>query len=74
MIDELLKVARPIIRNEIIDGLARCTAAQVIFFKRMYAGGKLERSVRDVVGKMSDEQLNTAVGQVRRTLAKMGGE
>ena len=50
--------------------LARCTDAQRLMFKRMYAGGQLDAQIDTVVDRMPDEKLETAMDQVQRTLAK----
>lgn len=57
-------------RNDLKKGLAQCTEAEQLLFKRMYAGGDLEMPIDDVVDKMDAEKLDWAMQQVDRTLAK----
>ena len=66
MNEKLIKFAR----DDLKKGLAQCTEAQQLMFKRMYAGGNLELSINDVVDQMSVDKLDWAMEQVDRTLAK----
>jgi hypothetical protein len=57
-------------RQQLKQNLAQCTPAQQLIFKRMYAHKNLELPVEDVVDIMTDEQLDWAMQQVERTVAK----
>jgi len=58
------------IRSEIKEGLAECTEAQIMIFKRMYSHKDLEKPINEVVDSMPYENLETALDQVRRTFVK----
>ncbi len=55
-------------RQQLIDGLKRCTEGQVKIFKRIYAFKNLDWSIEEVVEAMSEEKLDWAMQQVERTL------
>lgn len=57
-------------RNELKKGLAHCTEAEQLLFKRMYANGNLEMEINGLVDTMPEDKLDWAMQQVERTLAK----
>jgi len=57
-------------RQYLKDGLAQCTDAQQLMFKRMYAHGRLEMPINDAVDGMPIEKLDWAMVQLERTLAR----
>jgi hypothetical protein len=57
-------------RRELLAGLSRCTDAQVLLFKRMYANGDLDAPIDKVVEKMENDKLDWAMQQVQRTIEK----
>lgn len=57
-------------RNELRKGLAQCTEAEQLLFKRMYANGNLEMGINKVIDSMPEDKLDWAMQQVERTLAK----
>lgn len=62
------------VRQELLEGLARCTDAQCLLFKKMYAGGDLELPLHKVVSSIPRSKLDWAMQQVQRTLDKCGKE
>lgn len=56
--------------RKIKDDLKQCTPAQQLMFKRMYAGGDLEKPLHEVVDQMTDDKINRALDQVAATLKK----
>jgi hypothetical protein len=61
------------VRRELLEGLGKCTTEQQHFFKRMYAGGNLEKALVYVVGRMAKGDLACAMDQVHRTIEKNKG-
>jgi len=61
-------------RDELKENLARCSDAQRLFFKRMYAHGNLEMSIDDVIDGINEEELDWAMQQVEGTLRKIYGD
>jgi hypothetical protein len=57
-------------KQNIKDGLAKCTEAQQLLFKRMYSHKNLELAIDKVVDNMPDEKLDMALTQVEATLNK----
>ena len=57
-------------REEIKRGLSQCSERQQLNFKRMYASGRLDLPIEEVVDKMDTEKLDWALTQVERTLFK----
>jgi hypothetical protein len=66
MNSQLEKFARATLKN----GLSQCTDAQKMIFKRMYANGKLDLPIDDVVDAMPADKLDWAMQQVERSLSK----
>ncbi len=60
-------------REQIKKGLAQCTDAQCRLFKQMYAHGKFEMPINDVVDNMPEEKLDWAMQQVKRSTKIKGG-
>jgi len=57
-------------RTVVTDGLSELMDANRTLFKRMYAHGNMDLAIDAVVASMSDDELNTAMDQVQRTIAK----
>ena len=57
-------------RQQLKVGLAQCTEAQRLLFKRMYSHQSPDRPIDSVVDAMPDGKLDWAMQQVERTLAK----
>lgn len=55
-------------RQNIKEGLAKCTEHQRMFFKRMYSHEDLDVEINSVVDNMPDEKLDWAMQQVQRQL------
>ena len=70
MNDQLEEFARDALKT----GLAQCTEAQQLLFKRMYAPKHLDDSIDTVVDMMGTHQLDWAMQQVDRTLATVAVE
>ena len=68
MNDHIQKFARDFLK----DNLVRCTEGQQHRFKQMYAHGKLDLTIDEVIDSMEDERLDWAMQQVQRTLDKLG--
>ncbi len=66
MNEQLQELARMTLKNE----LARCSNDEQLIFKKMYAHKNLEVDIDTAVDEMSETKLETAMDQVRRTLAK----
>ena len=62
------KILADFARQNIKEGLAKCTSKQVMFFKRMYSHENLEAEIESVVDGMSDEKLDWAMQQIQRQL------
>ena len=58
-------------RMQIIEGLAKCTEAQVLLFKRMYSHEDLTLAIEKVVEQMSEEKLDWAMEQVEGTVSRL---
>ena len=61
-------------REYLKSGLAQLPENCHRLFRAMYAPGRPETPINDVVDSMPTASLDNAVGQVRRTLAKRQGE
>lgn len=70
MNENLQSYARKVLR----EGLAKCNEAQQFLFKRMYAAGKLELTIDEVVDRMPEDRLDLAMQQVERTFSKVAEE
>ena len=57
-------------RQTIKEGLAQLPDGAQLLFKRMYAHGRLEMPINEVVDQMPEDRLDWAMQQVERTLAK----
>lgn len=57
-------------RQNIKEGLAKCTPEQVMLFKRMYSHTDLEADIESVVDNMPEEKLDWAMQQVQGTILK----
>jgi len=57
-------------RETIKTGLAKCTEAEQMLFKRMYSHKNLELPIDQVVDTMPAERLDIAMQQVENTLRK----
>ncbi len=55
-------------RQNIKEGLAKCTPDQVMFFKRMYSHNDLDAEIEKAVDNMPSEKLDWAMIQVQRQL------
>lgn len=66
MNEQLQEFARMTLKS----GLARCSEGEQLMFKKMYAHKNLEVDIDTAVDEMSETKLETAMDQVRRTLAK----
>lgn len=55
-------------RRTLKEGLAQCSGAQQLRFKRMYAHDNLDWPIDDVVDGVEAENLDWAMQQVQRTL------
>lgn len=55
-------------RKELISLLDQVTDENRVMFKRMYAGGKLDMEINNVVKGMTISQVKRAIEQVRRTI------
>ncbi len=49
------------------DGLAKCTAKQIMLFKRMYSHADLDAEIESIVENMPNEKLDWAMQQVQKT-------
>ena len=58
-------------RQQIKEGLAKCTESQRIMFRRMYAQGDLSKPIDEVVDDMPPVKLDRAMEQIEATLRKM---
>ena len=57
-------------RENLKEGLKKCTDKEQFMFKRIYSHNDLELQIGKVVDNMSDEKLDWAMRQVQRTLDK----
>jgi hypothetical protein len=57
-------------RNEIKEGLAKCTESQQSFFKRIYSFKNQKLSIEEIVDKLPDEKLSNIMDQIERTIIK----
>jgi len=55
---------------ELKELLSQCTEGQQYMFKRMYAFGKLDLSIDDVVDKMDEHKIDWALQQCQKTVDK----
>ncbi len=58
------------IRNKIRAGLAQLDTSNRLIFKRMYARGNLDASIKETVDAVPPEKLDWAMQQVQRSLDK----
>ena len=58
-------------KNSLKTGLSRCSESQQHLFKRMYAKGNMELDINQVVDNMDTGKLDSAMGQVQRTLNRL---
>lgn len=54
-------------RQNLKDGLAQCTEAQILLFKRMHYHKNLNASIDEAVNGMEEDRLDCAMLQVQRT-------
>jgi hypothetical protein len=66
MNNQLVVFARETLKTD----LQQCTEGQQSLFRRMYAFGKDELTLDEVVDSMPEEKLDWAMQQVERTLEK----
>jgi len=59
-------------RDQIKDGLSKCTSGERNLFKRMYSHQDLDATIEDAVDAMDEDKLDWAMQQISRTLAKKG--
>lgn len=57
-------------RKRILEDLRLCTDAEKNIFKRMYAKGKMETSIEEIVEKMDIDKLSWAMEQIKRTIKR----
>lgn len=57
-------------RKTLKEGLAKCTDAEQLMFKRMYSHKVMDKNINDVVDDMDPENLDRAMQQVQRTIDK----
>ncbi len=67
---DIVSILNTTARAELKEGLSLCTEEQQLLFKRMYAGGKLDKNINSVVDSMPTEKLDWAMQQVEATLKK----
>ena len=60
-------------KDSLIEGLSKCTEAQIQLFKRLYSPNNLHLTISEVVENMPEEKLDWAMQQVQRTLIKKEG-
>ena len=73
---------RQFVETKLLERLAQCTEQQQNMFKRMYAyldhdkftGLDLDRPMDEVISNIPDEKIDTAMDQVRRTVANNIGD
>lgn len=58
-------------RQKLKTGLAELPDGWQLKFKRMYAGGKLNREINDVVDSMPQDKLSRAMEQVEASIRKI---
>ena len=63
------KILAEFARQNLKDGLAKCTTEQVMFFKRMYSHNNLDAEIKSVIEMMPENKLDWAMQQVQRQLA-----
>jgi hypothetical protein len=57
-------------REQLIEGLHKCSEAQVNLFKQMYSFKNRDADIDTVVANMPEDKLDWALQQVNRTLDK----
>jgi hypothetical protein len=57
-------------RQELIEGLSKCTEKQRWIFNKMYSPDNVDRNIDDVVSDIPEDRLDWAMQQVQRTLDK----
>lgn len=55
-------------KQNIKEGLAKCTPKQVMFFKRMYSHENLDADIESVVNNLPEKKLDWAMLQVQNTI------
>lgn len=58
-------------REELKKGLTLLPEGHQHLFKRMYAGGDLEKGINEVVDDMETDKLDWAMQQVQRSIDKI---
>jgi hypothetical protein len=66
------KILQKFARQNLIQGLLKCTKKERWRFNKMYSPDDIGRSIDDVVCDMPEDRLDWAMQQVQRTLAKKG--
>lgn len=64
------KILANFARQNLKEGLAKCTPEQIMFFKQIYSHTDLDADIESAVDKMPDEKLDWAMLQVHRQLVK----
>ena len=59
-------------RQQLKDGLSKCTEAQRDLFRRMYSHKDLTCPMDEVVDRMPEDKLDWAMQQVENTLVEAG--
>jgi hypothetical protein len=57
-------------REQILDGLKKCTDEQQMLFKRMYSHTNPELPLADIVNALDETKLDWAMSQVSSTIKK----
>ena len=57
-------------KEQLKETLAQCNDKQQLLFKRMYAKGKLELPINEVVDGMEVDKMDWAMQQVKRTIER----
>jgi hypothetical protein len=60
------------VRAELVAGLEKCTEKNRVVFKRMYAAGHSDWSIKRTVAYMARHKLARVMEQVQATLEKNG--
>ena len=67
MHEEIEQVIRHLLKGK----LALCEEKHHVMFKRMYAKGKMELTINEVVDNMDIEKADTALSQINATIGKI---
>ena len=57
-------------KNQLKNGLLKCSEKQQLLFKRMYSHNNLDKSIDEVINDMPEDKLDWAMQQVEKTLLK----